>query len=89
MYEIAETFMDSEDYDNAIKFFDRMRRLEDLEDTDRAIVRFKQGLAHYRRASENLRMQDNINRLPPEQRIEQELDYDRTPRADFAKVKEI
>ena len=34
-------------------------------------------------------MQDNINRLPPEQRIEQELDYDRTPRADFAKVKEI
>ena len=44
MYEIAETFMDSEDYDNAIKFFDRMRRLEDLEDTDRAIVRFKQGL---------------------------------------------
>ena len=89
MYEIAETFMDSEDYDNAIKFFDRMRRLEDLEDTDRAIVRFKQGLAHYRRASENLRMQDNINRLPPEQRIEQELDYDRTPGADFAKLKEI
>ena len=23
MFEIAETFMDSEDYDNAIKFFDR------------------------------------------------------------------
>ena len=28
--EIAETLADSEDYDNAIKFFDRMRRLEDL-----------------------------------------------------------
>ena len=64
MYEIAETFMDSEDYDNAIKFFDRLRRLEDLEDTDRAVVRFKQGLAHYRRASENLRKQENVNRLP-------------------------
>lgn len=89
MYEIAETFMDSEDYDNAIKFFDRLRRLEDLEDTDRAVVRFKQGLAHYRRASENLRKQENINRLPPEQRAQQELDFDQTPRADFARVKEV
>ena len=88
MYEIAETFMDSEDYDNAIKFFDRLRRLEDLEDTDRAVVRFKQGLAHYRRASENLRKQENLNRLSPEEKMEMELDYDRTPRADFAKVKE-
>jgi len=89
MYEIAETFMDSEDYDNAIKFFDRLRRLEDLEDTDRAVVRFKQGLAHYRRASENLRKQESLNRLSPEEKMEKELDYDRTPRADFAKVKEI
>ncbi|WP_341715272.1 tetratricopeptide repeat protein, partial [Limnobacter sp.] len=88
MYEIAETFMDSEDYDNAIKFFDRLRRLEDLDDSDRAVVRFKQGLAHYRRASENLRKQESIERLPPEQRKDQELDFDRTPRADFAKVKE-
>ena len=88
MYEIAETFMDSEDYDNAIKFFDRLRRLEDLEDTDRAVVRFKQGLAHYRRASENLRKQESLNRLSPEEKVEKELDYDRTPRADFAKVKE-
>jgi len=89
MYEIAETFMDSEDYDNAIKFFDRLRRLEDLEDTDRAVVRFKQGLAHYRRASENLRKQESVDRLPPEQRSQQELGFDQTPRADFAKVKEV
>lgn len=89
MYEIAETFMDSEDYENAIKFFDRLRRLEDLEDTDRAVVRFKQGLAHYRRASENLRKQENVNRLPPEQRSQQELNFDQTPRADFARVKEV
>lgn len=88
MYEIAETFMDSEDYDNAIKFFDRLWRLEQLEDTDRAVVRFKQGLAHYRRARENLRKEDRINRLPPEEREKFELKFDQTPRADFAKVKE-
>ena len=67
MFEIAETFMDSEDYDNAIKFFDRLWRLEQLQDSDRSIVRFKQGLAHYRRASENLRKEERMNRLPPEQ----------------------
>ena len=50
MFEIAETFMDSEDYDNAIKFFDRLWRLDQLNESDRAVVRFKQGLAHYRRA---------------------------------------
>ncbi len=88
MFEIAETFMDSEDYDNAIKFFDRLWRLEQLEDTDRAIVRFKQGLAHYRRARENLRKEERINRLPPEEQEKYELKFDQTPRADFAKVKE-
>ena len=30
-----------------------------------------------------------INRLPPEQRTEVELEFDKTPRADFAKVKEV
>ena len=58
MFEIAETFMDSEDYDNAIKFFDRLWRLEQLQDSDRSIVRFKQGLAHYCRASENMRKEE-------------------------------
>ena len=88
MFEIAETFMDSEDYDNAIKFFDRLWRLEQLQDSDRSIVRFKQGLAHYRRASENLRKEERMNRLPPEQREDLEIKFDQTPRADFAKVKE-
>ena len=88
MFEIAETFMDSEDYDNAIKFFDRLWRLEQLQDSDRSIVRFKQGLAHYRRASENMRKEERMNRLPPEQREDLEIKFDQTPRADFAKVKE-
>ncbi len=89
MFEIAETFMDSEDYANAIKFYDRLWRLEQLEDTDRAVVRFNQGLAHYRRARETLRKQERIERLPQNKQVAMELEYDQTPRADFAKVKEI
>jgi tetratricopeptide (TPR) repeat protein len=88
MFEIAETFMDSEDYDNAIKFFERLWRLEQLGDSDRGVVRFKKGLAHYRRASENLRKEERINRLPIEKREDLEIKFDQTPRADFAKVKE-
>jgi tetratricopeptide (TPR) repeat protein len=88
MFEIAETFMDSEDYDNAIKFFDRLWRLEQLGDSDRGSVRFKQGLAHYRRARENLRKEERMNRLAPEKREDAEIKFDQTPRADFAKVKE-
>ena len=89
MFEIAETFMDAEDYDNATKFFARLFKLEQLGDTDRGFVQFKQGLAHYRRARETLRKLEKINRLPPEQRTEVELEFDKTPRADFAKVKEV
>ena len=89
MFEIAETFMDAEDYDNATKFFARLFKLEQLEDTDRGFVQFKQGLAHYRRARETLRKLEKINRLPAEQRTEVELEFDKTPRADFAKVKEV
>jgi tetratricopeptide (TPR) repeat protein len=89
MFEIAETFMDSEDYDNAIKFFDRLWRLDQLNDSDRAVVRFKQGLAHYRRARESLREKERIDRLPPEKRMLEETNYEETPRADFAKVKEV
>jgi tetratricopeptide (TPR) repeat protein len=88
MFEIADTFMDSEDYDNAIKFFDRLSRLDEISDSDRGIVQFKQGLAHYRRARENLRKEERMNRLSPEKREDIEIRFDQTPRADFAKVKE-
>ena len=89
MFEIAETFMDSEDYDQAVKFYDRLWRLDQLRDFDRAIVRFKQGVAHYRRALDNLRKLDRNKDLAPELRQEVELPFDKTPRADFAKVKEV
>ena len=51
--------------------------------------RFKKGLAHYRRARENLTKEERINRLPPRKDAEDvEIKFDQTPRADFAKVKE-
>ena len=81
--------MDSEDYDQAVKFYDRLWRLDQLRDFDRAIVRFKQGVAHYRRALDNLRKLDRNKDLAPELRQEVELPFDKTPRADFAKVKEV
>ena len=36
-----------------------------------------------------MRKQERIERLPQNQQVSLELDYDQTPRADFAKVKEI
>jgi tetratricopeptide (TPR) repeat protein len=89
MFEIAETFMDAEDYDQAVKFYDRLWRLEQLRDFDRAIVRFKQGLAHYRRAIENLRKEQKNERTGPDSAPANDLPFDKTPRADFAKVKEV
>ena len=44
MFEIAETFLASEDYDNAIKFYDRLNRLEQLNDSDRSVVAYKEVL---------------------------------------------
>ena len=89
MFEIAETFMDSEDYDQAVKFYDRLWRLEQLRDFDRAIVRFKQGLAHYRRAIDNLRLDERNKKSSGGSGEENELPFDKTPKADFAKVKEV
>ena len=89
MFEIAETFMDSEDYDQAVKFYDRLWRLEQLRDFDRAIVRFKQGLAHYRRAIDNLRLDEKNKKSSGDGGEESELPFDKTPKADFAKVKEV
>ena len=44
MFEIAETFLRSEDYDNAIKFYDRLNRLEQLNESDLSVITYKRGL---------------------------------------------
>jgi hypothetical protein len=88
MFEIAETFLQSEDYDNAIKFYDRLNRLEQLDDSDRSIVLYKKASAHFRRASHNLSMQEKSSRSSGGTQ-QNSLSFEQTPRADFARVKEI
>lgn len=89
MFEIAETFLRAEDYDNAIKFYDRLNRLEQLNDADRSVVHYKRGLAHFRRAVANLKKQERERRLDPDRNPSWDDSYEKTPRADFARVKEI
>jgi hypothetical protein len=90
MIEIAETFLAGENYDSAIKFYDRLNRLEQLDDQDRSIVQYKRGLAHFRRAISTLQDEENLARSEGmDQSIQQEPEFDKTARADFAKVKEI
>jgi hypothetical protein len=90
MIEIAETFLAGENYDSAIKFYDRLNRLEQLDDQDRSIVQYKRGLAHFRRAISTLQDEENLARSKGmDQSIQQEPEFDKTARADFAKVKEI
>ena len=88
MFEIAETFLASEDYDNAIKFYDRLNRLEQLNDTDRSVVAYKRGLSHFRRAIDNIKKDERQKRLNPD-RVDNDGNFEKTPRADFARVKEI
>ena len=87
MIEIAETFLDAEDYDGAIKYYGRLLRIESLDDSDRGDVLFKHAISHYRRARENLQREERLKRKStgkptPLQRKTEEL-----PKADFANVK--
>ena len=89
MFEIAETFLASEDYDNAIKFYDRINRLEQLNESDRSVVSYKRGLSHFRRAVDTTRKNERQNRLNPDEIPNKSTSFEKTPRADFARVKEI
>ena len=65
MFEIAETFLASEDYNNAIKFYDRLNRLEQLDESDRSVVAYKRGLSHFRRAVDTIKEEEREKRLKP------------------------
>ena len=79
MLEIAETFLAGENYDSAIKFYDRLNRLEQLDDRDRSIVQYKRGLAHFRRAVSTMQQEENVARQGEgAQVISQEPDFDKT-----------
>jgi len=90
MIEIAETFLASENYDSAIKFYERLNRLEQLDDHERSVVQYKHGLAHFRRAVfTSAEIEKTARKTEGGPTIAQEPEFDKTPRADFAKVKEI
>ena len=91
MFEIAETFLRSEDYDNAIKFYDRLNRLEQLNESDLSVITYKRGLAHFRRATDTIKKENREKRLISDSQpaVEPERTFEKSPRADFARVKEI
>ena len=86
MFEIAETFLQSEDFNNAIKFYDRLNRLEQLDDADRSIVLYKERLLTFAGQPANLKKQEKDSPATYETST---FAFDQTPRADFARVKEI
>ena len=86
MFEIAETFLQTEDFNNAIKFYDRLNRLEQLDDVDRSIVLYKKASAHFRRATHNLKKQEKDSSVAKDTTA---VSFEQTPRADFARVKEV
>jgi len=84
MIEIAATYLDAEDYDGAIKFYGRIIRVEDMKASDRAEVLFKHALSHYRRARENLKLEE---RMSANSSIKPQSKLENLPKADFAQVK--
>ena len=87
MIEIAETFLDAEDYDGAIKFYGRLLRIEDMEQNERGEVLFKHALSHYRRARENLQREDRLKRDSTGGSTLRQLTTEELPKADFTNVK--
>ena len=83
MIEIAATFLDAEDYDGAIKFYGRIIRVEGMDKSDQAEVLFKHALSHYRRARENIKIEEQMsaNSLQSQSKLEN------LPKADFTQVK--
>ena len=78
MFEIAETFMDAEDYDNATKFFARLfKRTWGYGPWFRSI---QAGIGSLPQGQGNPSQTRKINRLPPEQRTEVELSTKRPVR---------
>ena len=84
MIEIAATYLDAEDYDGAIKFYGRIIRVEGMDKSDRAEVLFKHALSHYRRARENIKLEEKMSAnssIQPQSKLEN------LPKADFTQVK--
>ena len=104
MLEIAETYLEMEDYANAIKFFSRLLNKTNLNEIVEGNVRFKHAYSHYQRAAFNrqrearlkLKQDPDKGINPEEEKIEYEpgtspkYDWDRVELAlrDFASIYE-
>ena len=87
MLEIADTYLEMEDYDNSIKFFSRLLKVDDLHEIEKANVLFKHAYSHYQRARSNLRREARLKDDPEKKDVRIEYDPGTAPKYDFARVK--
>ncbi|MBG30614.1 MAG: hypothetical protein CMI31_11530 [Opitutae bacterium] len=87
MIEIADTYLEMEDYDNAIKFFSRLLKVGGLQEHEKATVLFKHAYSHYQRAVTNERIDARRKQDPEQKDIRREYEPGTAPKADYARVK--
>ena len=87
MIEIADTYLEMEDYDSAIKFFSRLLKVGGLQEHEKATVLFKHAYSHYQRAVANRRIDARRKQDPEQKDIRREYEPGTAPEADFARVK--
>lgn len=87
MLEIAETHLDMEDYDNAIKYFSRLLKVSRLHEIQKGSAFFKHAYAHYQRARMNLRHEARMKDDPKRKHLRPEYEPGKAPEADLAKVR--
>ncbi|MFP6901889.1 MAG: tetratricopeptide repeat protein [Opitutales bacterium] len=87
MLDIADTYLEMEDYDNAIKFFSRLLKVENLHELEKGNVLFKHAYSHYQRARSNLRREARLKQDPKEKNVRVEYAPGTAPKYDFTRVK--
>lgn len=87
MLEIAETYLDMEDYDNAIKYFSRLLKVSRLHEIQKGNAFFKHAYSHYQRARKNLRREVRADADPKRRHVKIEYKPGTAPESDLAKVR--
>ena len=87
MLEIADTYLEMEDHDNAIKFFSRLLKVGGLQEQEKGTVLFKYAYSHYQRAVANRRAEARRQQNPEQKNVRLEYEPGKAPEADFARVK--
>jgi len=87
MLDIADTYLEMEDYDNSIKFFSRLLKVSDLHEIEKGNVLFKHAYSHYQRARSNLRREARLKQDPKQKGVVVQYDPGTAPKYDLARVK--